>query len=61
IDWRVFQQENRDYIDIIKLMQLLPGVGAAVGGIANYKLLSQLGETARHVFHLRMVKETDGD
>lgn len=52
IDWRVFQQEYRDYIDVVKLFQLLPGIGAAVGGIANYKLLAQLGETARHVFHL---------
>lgn len=61
IDWRVFQQEYRDYIDVVKLFQLLPGVGAAVGGIANYKLLAQLGETARHVFHLRIVKETAGE
>ncbi|MGG0056105.1 EcsC family protein, partial [Bacillus subtilis] len=37
------------------------GVGAAVGGIANYKLLAQLGETARHVFHLRILKETAGE
>src|SRR5699024_11960703 len=25
IDWRVFQQEYRDYIDLVKLMQLIPG------------------------------------
>ncbi len=50
VDWRVFQQEYRDYLDVVKLFQLLPVVGAAVGGAANYKLLSQLGETARHVF-----------
>ncbi|MED4812895.1 EcsC family protein [Bacillus atrophaeus] len=61
IDWRVFQQEYRDYIDVVKLFQLLPGIGAAVGGIANYKLLAQLGETARHVFHLRLLKETAGE
>ena len=54
VDWRVFQQEYRDYLDVVKLFQLLPVVGAAVGGAANYKLLSQLGETARHVFHLRI-------
>src|SRR5699024_2581073 len=28
IDWRVFQQEYRDYIDLVKLMQLIPGFGA---------------------------------
>ncbi|MCG8395897.1 EcsC family protein [Bacillus atrophaeus] len=61
IDWRVFQQEYRDYIDVVKLFQLLPGIGAAVGGIANYKLLAQLGETARHVFHLRLLKGTAGE
>ncbi|MCY8816622.1 EcsC family protein [Bacillus atrophaeus] len=61
IDWRVFQQEYRDYIDVVKIFQLLPGIGAAVGGIANYKLLAQLGETARHVFHLRLLKETAGE
>ncbi|MEC3654192.1 EcsC family protein [Bacillus siamensis] len=54
VDWRVFQQEYRDYLDVVKLFQLLPVVGAAVGGAANYKLLSQLGETARHVYHLRI-------
>ena len=32
VDWRVFQQEYRDYLDVVKLFQLLPVVGAAVGG-----------------------------
>ncbi|NLK44793.1 MAG: EcsC family protein, partial [Tissierellia bacterium] len=26
-DWRTFQQEYRDYIDLAKLAQMLPGVG----------------------------------
>ena len=30
-DWRTFQQEYRDYIDLAKLAQMLPGVGAVVG------------------------------
>ena len=39
LDWRVFQQEYRDYIDLVKLLQLVPGIGAAVGAYANYYLL----------------------
>lgn len=61
IDWRAFQQEYRDYLDLVKLFQLVPGFGAIVGGTANYKLLGHLGETARHVFHLRLIKEEAGE
>ncbi|MFT0802447.1 EcsC family protein [Bacillus swezeyi] len=60
IDWQAFQQEYRDYLDLVKLFQLVPGFGAIIGGTANYKLLGHLGETARHVFHLRYIKETAG-
>ncbi|MBE4906741.1 EcsC family protein [Bacillus luteolus] len=53
LDWRVFQQEYRDYIDFVKMLQLLPGIGAVVGAYANYNLLDQLGETAINCFRLR--------
>ena len=52
-DWRTFQQEYRDYIDLAKLAQLLPVVGAAVGAVANYRLLAQLGETAINCYRMR--------
>jgi uncharacterized protein (DUF697 family) len=52
-DWRTFQQEYRDYIDLAKLAQLLPVIGAAVGAVANYKLIEQLGETAMNCYRLR--------
>jgi uncharacterized protein (DUF697 family) len=52
-DWRTFQQEYRDYIDLAKLAQLLPVIGAAVGAVANYRLLEQLGETAMNCYRLR--------
>lgn len=52
-DWRKFQQEYRDYIDLAKLAQLLPFIGAAVGAIANYKLIAQLGETAMNGYRMR--------
>lgn len=45
-DWRRFQQEYRDYIDIAKLAQMLPLVGAPVGLIVNWRLLDRLGHTA---------------
>ncbi|MDT3402394.1 EcsC family protein [Mucilaginibacter terrae] len=54
-DWRIFQQEYRDYIDLAKLAQLLPVIGAAVGAIANYKLIAQLGETAINCYRMRKI------
>ena len=56
-DWRSFQQEYRDYIDLAKMAQLLPGIGAVVGVIANYQLLNKLGETAMNSYRMRLLKE----
>ncbi|WP_102347448.1 EcsC family protein [Bacillus sp. Marseille-P3661] len=55
IDWRLFQQEYRDYIDLVKLFQLLPGIGAVVGAYANYHLLDHLGETAMYAYRMRLL------
>jgi len=55
MDWREFQQEYRDHIDLVKMFQLLPGIGAVVGAFANYKLLDQLGETAMNSYRLRLL------
>jgi uncharacterized protein (DUF697 family) len=52
-DWRSFQQEYRDYIDLAKMAQLIPVIGAAVGAIANYKLVAKLGETAMNCYRMR--------
>ncbi len=57
MDWRVFQQEYRDFIDLIKLLQLVPGVGAVVGAFANFKLLDQLGEVAKYAYRIRYFNE----
>jgi uncharacterized protein (DUF697 family) len=54
VDWRVFQQEYRDYIDFAKMLQLVPGIGAFVGAVANYNLLEHLGETAMNCYRLRL-------
>jgi len=56
-DWLTFQQEYRDYIDLAKLAQLLPVVGAAVGAIANYQLIKKLGYTAMQAYRMRLLKE----
>jgi hypothetical protein len=52
-DWRKFQQEYRDYIDIAKLLQLVPGIGAVVGGVVNHRLTEKLGETAMNAYRMR--------
>ncbi|RWR11678.1 EcsC family protein [Siminovitchia fortis] len=57
MDWREFQQEYRDYIDLVKMLQLIPGFGAIVGAYANYNLLDHLGETAMNAYRLRILKE----
>ncbi|MDP1631066.1 MAG: EcsC family protein [Caulobacter sp.] len=56
-DWRRFQQEYRDYIDLAKLAQMLPIVGAPVGAFVNFRLLEQLGETAMNAYRLRWFEE----
>ena len=56
MDWRVFQQEYRDYIDLVKMLQLVPGIGAVVGAYANYNLMDQLAETAMNVYRMRILE-----
>ena len=56
-DWRNFQQEYRDYIDLAKMAQLIPLIGAPVGVIANYQLVKKLGETAMNAYRMRLLKD----
>lgn len=58
-DWQTFQQEYRDYIDLAKLAQLLPVVGAAVGAVANYQLIKKLGKTAMMCYRMRQLAEIE--
>ena len=55
-DWLTFQQEYRDYLDLAKLAQLIPIIGAPVGAIVNYRLLEKLGETAKNSYRLRRIQ-----
>jgi len=52
-DWRTFQQQYRDYIDLAKMAQLLPVIGAPIGAVVNYRLLDRLGLTAINAYRLR--------
>lgn len=52
-NWRDFQQEYRDYIDLAKMAQLIPGIGALVGLVINYRLLKKLGHTAMNAYRMR--------
>ncbi len=52
-DWRTFQLEYRDYIDLAKLVQLIPGFGAIAGAVVNHKYTKKLGGDAMNAFRLR--------
>ncbi|MFQ3543790.1 EcsC family protein [Halobacillus rhizosphaerae] len=55
LDWKSLQIEYRDTLDLVKILQLVPGIGAFVGYVANGRLLSQLGETAMNGCRLRLL------
>ena len=57
-DWRRFQIEYRDYIDLAKLAQLIPVVGAPIGAVVNWRLVERLGETAMMACRMRWLAET---
>jgi uncharacterized protein (DUF697 family) len=57
IDWKQLQQEYRDTIDLRKMLQLVPGIGAVVGAWANYGLLDELGQVAMNCYRLRWLQE----
>ena len=54
-NWRTFQQEYRDYIDLAKMAQLVPVIGAPVGAVANYALVKKLGITAKNAYRMRIM------
>ncbi len=56
-DWRTFQQQYRDYIDLAKLIQMIPGVGAVTGAWVNHRLTTRLGHTAMNTYRLRWFRD----
>ena len=57
-EWRNFQQEYRDYIDLAKMAQLIPLIGAPVGVFVNNRLVKKLGLTAMNAYRMRLIKPT---
>ena len=55
-DWRNFQQEYRDYIDLAKMAQLIPIIGAPVGFVVNSRLIRKLGLTAMNAYRMRLLR-----
>ncbi len=55
-DWRSFQIEYRDYLDLAKLLQLIPGFGAIVGIYINHKLTRKLGHFAMNAYRMRWLQ-----
>lgn len=58
-DWRRFQIEYRDHIDLAKLAQLIPVVGAPIGAVVNWRLVDRLGETAMMACRMRWLAEAE--
>ena len=56
LDWRSFQLEYRDHIDLAKLLQLIPGVGAVVGAFVNHRLTKKLGKYAMNAYRMRLLE-----
>jgi len=56
-NWRKFQLEYRDYMDLAKLAQMIPIIGAGIGAIANYKLSKLLGKNAILAYRLRCLQK----
>ena len=54
LDWRAYWEEYRDHLDLAKLLQLIPGVGAGVGAIVNYRLTTRLGTYAMNAYRMRL-------
>lgn len=57
MDWVTFQLEYRDFIDVPKTLQLIPGFGAIVGATINYHFLDLLGEAAKNCYRIRWFQE----
>lgn len=55
-DWRNFQQEYRDYIDLAKMAQMIPIIGAPVGAFINYRMIKKLGLTAMNAYRMRLLE-----
>ncbi len=58
-DWKAFQIQYRDFIDLMKLAQLIPLAGAPVGVLANNYLVFTLGQAAMMAYRMRYFEHLD--
>jgi hypothetical protein len=58
-DWLQFQQQYRDYLDLAKLAQLIPIIGAPIGAFVNHRLIKKLGNTAMQAYRMRILDAAD--
>jgi len=58
MDWEAFQLEYRDHLDIAKLLQLIPIIGAPIGAIANNNLMERLRDNAMNAYRMRKLGKT---
>ena len=56
-DWKTFQLEYRDSIDLAKMLQLTPGFGAVAGAWVNHQLTNKLGIYAIQAYRMRRYPE----
>ncbi|WP_423364590.1 EcsC family protein [Mycoplasma sp. P36-A1] len=56
-DWEKFQLEYRNYLDIAKMLQLVPVIGSVVGATANYKLMNTLKKNLMNCYRLRIMND----
>lgn len=56
-NWEQFYMEYKQSIELRKLLQMIPGIGAVVGAIVNFSFLDELGETAQMCYELRKITE----
>lgn len=61
VDWLTLQQQYRDYLDIAKLFQMLPLIGAVVGTVVNWRLVNHLGKTAIQCYRIRYFQQVGID
>ncbi len=55
--WREFYAEYRESIELRKILQFIPGLGAIVGAWANQSILDDVAHTAVQVYRMRYLRD----
>ncbi|MDR0948892.1 MAG: EcsC family protein [Lachnospiraceae bacterium] len=57
MNWEKLQMEYRDYLDIAKMMQMLPLIGAPVGAVTNGRLMKRLLVFTMNIYRMRIINK----